>query len=264
MDESPWLAYASPLAYADPLAPGKQNGSAALRLFCFPHAGGGAGAYRDWVAALAPEIVVLPIQLPGRETRFLERPFNNMDSLLDGLVEGIRPYLDTPFAFFGHSLGALIGFELARRLRAEGLFPQHLFVSGYGAPHMPVLLPPMHHLEDHDFIAALDDMETIPTAVLESEELLALLLPMLRADFAVYERYRYQEAAPLNCPITMLGGDADPLVTQEMLAGWEKHSTQPCGMHIFSGDHFYIQAQKTAVWQVIQERCLVEQASQAS
>lgn len=247
MTESPWIAYAKP------------NDLAALRLFCFPHAGGGAGAFRSWVTGLAPEIEVLPVQLPGRETRFLERPYDTLETLLDDLVVGIRPLLNKPFAFFGHSLGALVGFELARRLRQEGYSPTHLFVSGYGAPHLPVKLPPMHHLDDAQFAAALQELDTVPTAVLENDELLALLLPMLRSDFAVYERYTFQNAEPLNCPITMLGGEDDPLVSSEMLAGWSAHTTQPGQMHLFAGDHFYLQGQETAVLRVIQHTCRAEQ-----
>lgn len=249
MIESPWIAYARP------------NERAGLRLFCFPHAGGGAGAYRTWVEGLQPQIEVLPVQLPGRETRFLERPYDTLDVLLDGLVDGLRPFLDKPFAFFGHSLGALVAFELARRLRTDGLLPQRLFVSGYGAPHLPVKLPPMYHLDDAEFVRALQALETVPTAVLENDELLDLLLPMLRADFAVYERYRYRTAQPLECPIIMMGGENDPLVSPEMLAAWTEHSTELGQMHLFPGDHFYLQGQETAVLQVIKQTCLAQQPS---
>ncbi len=244
VNETAWIAYAKPTAQAK------------LRLFCLPHAGGGAGSYRGWVAGLAPAVEVLPVQLPGRETRFLERPYDSIEPLLAGLVAGIRPYLDRPFAFFGHSLGALVGFELARRLAQEGIVPQHLFVSGYGAPHLPVKLAPMCHLDDAQFAATLRDLAMMPTVVWENEELLVLLLPMLRADFAVYERYQYRVAAPLNCPITMLGGEGDPLVSPEMLAAWAMHSVNPGQMHLFPGDHFYLNGQETAVWRIIQRCCL--------
>ena len=249
MIESPWIAYAQP------------NETAVLRLFCLPHAGGGASGYREWVAGLAPEMEVLPVQLPGRETRFLERPFDSIESLLDALMVALQPYLNKPFAFFGHSLGALIAFELTRQLQRDDVFPEHLFVSSYGAPHLPVKLPPMHHLADDQFVMALQELDTVPAAVLENEELLELLLPMLRADFAVYEGYQFQEAESLNCPITMLGGESDPLVSPEMLAAWATHSMQLSKMQLFPGDHFYLQAQQTAIWRVIQKSCLVQQTS---
>ncbi|WP_420643176.1 thioesterase II family protein [Candidatus Leptofilum sp.] len=249
MVESPWIAYAKP------------NEQAALRLFCLPHAGGGAGTYRTWVDWLAPDIEVLPVQLPGRETRFLERPYQTIESLLDDLTTAIRPLLNKPFAFFGHSLGALVGFELARRLRQDGVVPRQLFVSGYGAPHLLVKLPPMHHLDDVAFVAALRELDTVPTAVLENEELLGLLLPMLRADFAVYEGYIYYKEPPLSCPIIILGGEADPLVPAENLAAWATHTTQPGEMHLIPGGHFYLQGQETAVLQIIRQSLQVQQPS---
>jgi medium-chain acyl-[acyl-carrier-protein] hydrolase len=249
MTESLWIDYARP------------NSEAGLRLFCLPHAGGGAGSYREWVAGLAPEIEVLPVQLPGRETRFFERPFTNIEPLLAALTEGLRPFLDKPFAFFGHSLGALIAFELIRRLQSDGVVPMHLFVSGYGAPHLPVKLPPMHHLPDDQFVTALQDLGTMPTAVLENEELLTLLLPLLRADFAIYERYQFQAGNLIECPITILGGKADTLVPPELLLPWNEHTMQPGEAHLFEGGHFYLHEGPTAVWQVIRQACLVQQTS---
>lgn len=249
MVESPWIDYA------------RSAGGASLRLFCLPHAGGGAGSYRDWVARLAPEIEVLPVQLPGRETRFFERPFTSIETLLAALSDGLRPFSDRPFAFFGHSLGALIAFELVRCLQSDGIVPVHLFVSGYGAPHLTVKLPPMHHLDDAEFVTALQDLGTMPTAVLENEELLILLLPLLRADFAIYERYQFQPGDPLDCPITILGGKADALVPPEMLAPWLEHTTQPGEVHLFEGGHFYLHEAPTAVWQIIRQTCLIRQAS---
>lgn len=247
MLESPWIDYARP------------NSGAVLRLFCFPHAGGGAGGYRDWVVGLAPEIEVLPVQLPGRETRFFERPYTTIEPLVAALSEALRPYLDKPFTFFGHSLGALIAFELTRKLRDVGFAPVHLFVSGYGAPHLARKLPPMHHLTEAQFVDMLQELNTMPTAVLENEELLALLLPLLRADFAIYEQYRFQEADPLNCPITVLGGKADTLVPPEMMRPWTRHTTQPGEVHLFAGGHFYLPEEQTAVWQIIRQNCLVRQ-----
>lgn len=249
MVESPWIDYARP------------NDEAALRLFCLPHAGGGAASYRDWVAGLAPEIEVLPVQLPGRETRFFERPFSTIEPLLAALAQGLRPFLDKPFAFFGHSLGAVVAFELIRKLQEEGFVPVHLFVSGYGAPHLPEKLPPMHRLNDVEFVAALRDLNTMPTAVLENEELLALLLPLLRADFAIYEQYQFHAGSLLRCPITILGGKADALVPPGRLVPWQEHTLESGGVHLFAGGHFYLHEEPTAVWQVIRQTCLERQTS---
>ena len=119
----------------------------------------------------------------------------------------------------------------------------------------------MHHLDDAEFIAALQTLGSVPTAVLENEELLEILLPMLRADFAVYERYSFQDQVPLTCPLTMLGGESDPLVPPENLAAWSAHSTNPGQMHLFPGDHFYLQGQETAVLHRIRQICLGAHAS---
>jgi medium-chain acyl-[acyl-carrier-protein] hydrolase len=137
----------------------------------------------------------------------------------------------------------------------------HLFVSGYGAPHLSVKLPPMHHLPAARFVAALQDLNTMPAAVLENEELLELLLPLLRADFAIYEQYQFQADDPIECPITILGGKEDALVPPEMLAPWVEHTMQPGEVHLFEGGHFYLHEEPTAVWQIIRQTCLVRQAS---
>jgi surfactin synthase thioesterase subunit len=136
-----------------------------------------------------------------------------------------------------------------------------LFVSGYGAPHLPVKLPPMHHLPDAEFVAALQDLSTMPAAVLQNEELLALLLPLLRADFAIYERYQFQAGDTIECPITILGGRSDPLVPPEMLTPWTEYTVQPGEVHLFEGGHFYVHEAPTAVWQIIRQTCLVQQTS---
>jgi medium-chain acyl-[acyl-carrier-protein] hydrolase len=158
-------------------------------------------------------------------------------------------------------VGAVVAFELIRKLQEEGFVPVHLFVSGYGAPHLPEKLPPMHRLNDAEFVAALRDLNTMPTAVLENEELLALLLPLLRADFAIYEQYQFQAGSLLRCPITILGGKADALVPPERLLPWQEHTVQPSGVHLFVGGHFYLHEEPTAVWQVIRQTCLERQTS---
>ncbi|NIR50933.1 thioesterase [candidate division KSB1 bacterium] len=212
-----------------------------LRLFCFPHAGGGASFYRLWSDELPPGIDVCPVQLPGRENRVMDPPFNDVNLLLQTLTSALFPYLNKPFAFFGHSLGALISFELARHLRREhGRQPVHLLVSGYQAPPIENKLPPMSHLPDEEFVEQLRDLNSIPEAVLEHEELVELLLPALRADFAIYERYVYYQEEQLDCPISAFGGERDDLVFEDDLQSWRNHTKQSCTVRMFSGDHFFL------------------------
>src|SRR5205814_4666171 len=174
---------------------------ACLRLFCFPYAGGGASIFRTWSENLPPEIEACPIQLPGRESRLLEAPFSQLFSLIEPVAQALLPYLDMPCAFFGHSMGALVSFELARYLRRQhGLSPVHLFVSGRRAPQLSDPDPPIHPLPEAEFLEELRSLKGTPEEVLQNTELLQLLLPLLRADFAVCETYAYAPETPLLCP----------------------------------------------------------------
>src|SRR5581483_4354247 len=153
-----------------------------VRLFCFPYAGGGRSVYFPWLSAISPDIEVCPVQLPGREERLGEPPFTCMELLIEKLVEVLRSSIDGPFAFYGHSLGALISFELARALRRlNGPTPIHLFVSGCPAPQLPPTDPPIHQMPDVEFVQALRRFNGTSEKILQNAELLFVLLPFLRA-----------------------------------------------------------------------------------
>lgn len=221
---------------------------ARLRLLCLPHAGGGASSYRGWADALPPEVEVCPVQLPGRENRLAEPPFDRMAPLAEALADVVEPLLSLPFALFGHSNGALVGFELARTLRARGRpGPVHLFASGRRAPDLPPDRPPTHHLPDAAFLADLQELGGLPPQVLEHPELMEMLLPTLRADVASHETYEFQEQPPLAFPITAYGGLTDPRVSREKLQAWSRHTAGPFVMRLFPGGHFYLQEHRTDV-----------------
>ena len=155
--------------------------------------------FRTWSNALPADVEVCPVQLPGRSERLMERPFTDLSSLIEVLAQALAPLLDKPFAFFGHSLGALIGFELARQLRRQyGVNPVRLFVSAGRPPQVPRRGAPIHNLPRKEFLAALRRLDGTLAEVFEHEELLEIILPLLRADFAVYETYVYSKEAPLN------------------------------------------------------------------
>jgi medium-chain acyl-[acyl-carrier-protein] hydrolase len=217
---------------------------ASLRLFCFAHAGAGASAYRAWVAPLARAgVAVCPIQLPGRETRFGEPAHARLEPLLDALVPQLEPFLDRPFALFGHSMGALVAFGLARALRAAGgPLPVHLGVSGRIAPQLRDRRRRLHDLPDHELLAELRALGGIPAAALELGELLALTLPVLRADLALNESYRHVDGERLPLPITAFGGDADPKVDAEELRAWEHQTSARFRMRLLPGGHFFVNA----------------------
>lgn len=225
------------------IRPPKPNPAARLRLFCFPYAGAGASIFRTWPQMLPAEIEVCPVQLPGREGRIREPAYTQLAALTPVLLAAIRPYLDRPFALFGHSMGALIGYELAHALRQqEGLEPMHLVVSGRHAPHLSSRQSPVHSLDDVQFLDTLQQRyEGIPAAVFHDPELRSLFTPLLRADFTLVETYLPTSRPRLSCPMSAFGGLTDPMTTQEDMAAWRQHTEGAFTQQMFAGDHFYLQ-----------------------
>jgi surfactin synthase thioesterase subunit len=215
---------------------------AEVKLFCFPPAGSGASVYRLWPARLAPQgIAVYRIQPPGRENRFREERCTDLDRYLDQVLAEIRPLLDGPFALFGHSMGSLIAFGLARRLRRDGLrLPAHLMVSAYRAPQAPPMKV-IHELPDSEFIHELrHTYNGIPDQLLHEPEVLSIMLPIVRADLAVAASRRYEAEAPLECPISAFGGLDDGYVDERQLGEWRAQTSRLFHLQMFPGDHFYI------------------------
>ncbi len=224
-----WIAYRKP------------NSQARFRLFCFHYAGGAASVFRGWQQALPAEIDVCPVQLPGRESRLREVRYQRLGPLLDELSGALEALFDPPFAFFGHSMGSIIAFELALRLRKEGKEgPFKLLLSGRRAPHRPEAAPPLHALPEEEFKDELRRLNGTPEAVLSHPELMELLTPVLRADFAVCETYEHEPTEPLDCPLTVLGGLEDAEVSSEDLESWRRYSRGDFQRRMFPGDHFYL------------------------
>ena len=178
----------------------KRNSQARLRLFCFPYAGGNSFIFCSWLNNLPADVELSAIELPGHGTRMAEPLLTRMTELVAAIASDLLPHLDKPFVFFGHSMGAWVSFEVARWLQSNhDLYPMHLFVSGARAPQLPKLRSPLHQLPEAEFVAALRRLQGTPEAVLEHAELMALMLPILRADFAVLETYTYSPQTPLPC-----------------------------------------------------------------
>lgn len=212
-----------------------------LRLFCFPYAGGGASIFRNWPDLLPPSVEVCGIQLPGREGRFKEATYTRLPDLVRTLSEALVPYTDVPYVFFGHSMGALIAFSVARELRRnKQAEPSLLVVSGHRAPQRPRSRPPIHDLPDEEFLKEIRDLDGTPEAVLEDEELLKLLMPVLRADFAVCETFEYATEPPLDCPIAAFGGIHDREISREDVAAWSRQTTSSHSVQMFPGGHFFL------------------------
>ncbi len=226
------------------------NASRRLRLYCFPYSGGNAVSYSPWQRELDPAIEVCAVQLPGRGARFREKPYSSFSTLIEALAELIRHQDNLPFAFFGHSLGAMMAFELARYCRQHGLpMPEHLFASGCNAPayRSKTKSKRLHELEDDALIDALKDFNGTPQEILENRELMNLVLPMIRADFALGADYKYQAGPPLEIPITVLAGKQDKHVELKGVEAWRKETVKDCRIHWFEGDHFFINSERSAV-----------------
>ncbi len=241
MNVNPWIVRSRPQPEAE------------VRLFCLPHAGGSAAMFFAWPALLPDSVEVVGLQLPGRGRRIREAGYTRMTPLVEAAGEAVAPLLDRPYALFGQSLGALIGFELGRALAGRGRPPQHLFVSACSAPHLHAPDPPLHALPEAEFLAALQRFNGTPREIFEHQELMQQLIPVFRADFAVSETYAYAGGI-LSCPITAFGGLEDRIVAAESLDGWRRQTEAAFERVMFPGGHFYLPAIQGA---------LLERVSQA-
>jgi medium-chain acyl-[acyl-carrier-protein] hydrolase len=223
-----------------------------VRLFCLPFSGGNPVEFRPWVEALPDTVEVCAVNLPGRGNRWSEAPYTRMPVLVKDLVPAMTPLLNKPFALYGHSLGALLAFETARELR-RGMWPgpAHLFVAGCDAPHALQQSEPVHALADAEFVEWLQHQNGTPKEVLRNREIMRLMLPVLRADFEVWETYAYTDAPPLACPITAFGGEQDPITRPEGLDAWQSHTTRRFAWRMFPGDHFFPRVRRTELLEEI-------------
>lgn len=215
--------------------------AARLRLIAFPYAGGGASIFRGWDDTLPWDLELCAVRLPGREARISEAPIDRMERLLPALAGAVRQKMDRPVAFFGHSLGALVAYELARELaRTGGPMPTRLLLSARVPPQLATIDRPIHALPRDELVAALERFQAIPRAVLADRELLDLVLPTLRADIALVERHVFVEAPVLELPFTIFGATLDAYVSPGELEGWRPLTRGPTTVELFEGDHFYL------------------------
>ncbi|MFB8751070.1 thioesterase II family protein [Streptomyces parvulus] len=227
--------------------------AAAVRLVCFPHAGGSASAYLRLAAALAPSgVEVLAVQYPGRQDRRGEPFIDTVDELVEAVLPEVRQWTRGPFALFGHSLGATLAFETARRLTDSGRPPAHLFLSGRRAPVVP-RSDTVHLLDDRSLIERVTRLQGTDPTLLQDEELLRMVLPAIRNDYAMAGAYRYRPGPPLPVPATVLTGDADPNVTPEDARRWSEVVAGPCELNVLPGGHFFLNDHTAGICSLIEE-----------
>ncbi|MCF6473229.1 thioesterase [Nonomuraea sp. MG754425] len=230
-----------------------ENPAAALRLVCFPHSGGQPGMFRRWATGLAPDVEVWGATLPGRATRVSEPFARRWSPLVAEIADAVLEQVPGPVALFGHSLGALLAFEVSRALTLAGRAPEHLVVSARATPATPypLTLPD----GDEELIEAVDRVyQGIPSALRDSPDLLRLFAPVLRADLELAVSYVFRPGPPLSCPITALGGADDPTVPAAELSAWGRHTSGDFAAECFPGGHFYLDAAERAVLDTLWRR----------
>ncbi|MEZ6088048.1 MAG: alpha/beta fold hydrolase [Pirellulaceae bacterium] len=211
-----------------------------MRFLCAPYSGASATVFRPWVELLPSNIALSAVELPGRGSRFSESPLTCMEDLIDQLYDAVRPHLRMPFVLFGHSLGAVVMFELAHRFVDSHLIPERLIVSGQRALHRPSPRSPIHNLPDEQFISEINQYGGTQAGIFENEELRSIFLPLLRADFQLGETYVPHTTSPLCCDLSAYGGLQDPEVSVADIQAWRRYTEKQFNYRMFPGNHFFL------------------------
>lgn len=239
----------------------RPNPAARIRLFCFPYAGGNANAFRSWADKLNPQIEIVALQYPGRATRFKEPLIDSMDQMLASLEHALLDSLhEKPFAFLGHSMGASIAFEFTRVLQSKAYpLPKQLIVSGRRAPCEPLAhqshpqKQPTYTLPKADFLEKIRQLNGTPAELLEHDDLMELMEPILRNDFKLVETLNYKQEAMLNMPVYVMSGEDDNHVNEATIEAWQDETTESCHFYSFPGDHFFLHTHEGDVLKVIED-----------
>ncbi len=222
-----------------------------IRLFCFPSAGAGAVSYRTWLGGLSPHIELVPVELPGRGGRFDEPPFHAWPPLVDAATQAIRPLLDLPFAFFGHSMGAKVAYAVTRALAEQGPLPSLLVVSASCAPHIKRQSAARSTFTDDALVAELRRLGGTPSGILESPDMLELFLPVVRADFELVDSFFVAKGSPVDVPLAAFAGTRDPEVPPRHVEAWESHTSRDFTFEEVDGGHFYLESARERIFERI-------------
>jgi medium-chain acyl-[acyl-carrier-protein] hydrolase len=237
--------------------------NAAVRLVCFPHAGGAPTVFSRWTGLLGLDIEGVCVQYPGRGQRFREKSLTSIPEIVDGIVRRFDDLSSKPFAFYGHSLGGWVAFEVARRLRRMGMpTPQHLFVGASRPPHLGPAFDPIHALPETEFIEALQARYGgIPTVIYQDREILNLFMMAMRADFTAYELHRMEHEPPLPMPITAFAGAEDDAVTAASMKEWAIHTDAEFELNVLPGGHFFPPSTIETLIEMIRDRVIPQPAT---
>lgn len=221
--------------------PPPNAGRGRLALVCVPYAGVGPSAFRAWPDALPGEVEIWRVKLPGRESRFREPPVGEMEPLAGALAAALAPLFARRWALYGHSMGALVAFELARRARSGGAGePAALMVGAMRAPQMPDRFPPLHTLPVEELKAELRRRYGVLNEALDHPEIFEALEPTIRADARLCDTYSYTPAPPFSCPLFAWGGRRDRHVSEEEIRGWGEQTEGPFAAEMLEADHFFV------------------------
>ncbi|MFH8365591.1 thioesterase II family protein [Streptomyces sp. NPDC018031] len=229
--------------------------SSEMRLVCFPYAGGAASYYFPLAKSLAPAIEVHAVQYPGRHDRYREPVIDDINQLADAVFPAVQELTDRPLALFGHSMGAVVAYEIALRLEDRlGVKPVVLFASGRRAPSRYRDDDDVHNWSDTQLLAEIQSLEGTDNAVLQDPELLRMVLPALRGDYRAIGTYQHVPGRTVSCPLVTLIGDVDPKVTLDEARDWERHTSDEFDLRSYSGGHFFLTDHMAGVTELIQER----------
>lgn len=216
--------------------------AAGLRLLCFPYAGGGVAAFRGWWDAIDEDVEVCCVRTPGRETRYRQPPMTDVNQLAAAIAAELAHWTDRPYAIYGHSVGALVAFEVVRELRRARLpLPVHFFAGASRAPHLPPPQPLLHALPDGEFLEQVHRRyDSVPRQIFDDPDIRDLVLPALRADVTAFETYNYVASPPMDCPVTAFGGAGDSLVGHAALDAWRVHTAGEFELEMMPGGHIFV------------------------
>jgi medium-chain acyl-[acyl-carrier-protein] hydrolase len=221
-----------------------------VRLFCFPYSGANATIYSSWADSLPGSIEICAIQYPGHGNRIGDRLRYHVDDLIESILPDVTTRLDIPYAFFGHSLGALVGYEISKKLPTQGSLV-HVFVSAHRAPQIPDPNPTLHNLDDLTFLDRIVKLGGMEKELIQSKELVEIILPILKADFTICENYQFQDKYILDCPVSVFGGLEDLYISRNDLLAWKELTSRAFSLRMFPGDHFFIRKSQYYILQVI-------------